>query len=68
MTDTLPKVDEFSTLVSWLVTARPAYAVEGIDVVVLPSVVQVLPFAETEAVTVLPERASFSQAGAGCEP
>ena len=68
VTVTLSNVDVLSVLTSWLVTARPMLADAGIDVVVLPSVVHVVPLAETEAVTVLPLRASLSQAGIGCVP
>src|ERR1043165_2043072 len=68
VTVTLSNVDVFKTVVSWLVTARPTSAVAPIDSVVLPMLVHVLPFAEIDAVTVLPLRASFSQTGVPCDP
>src|ERR671925_2183304 len=54
------------TDVSWLVTARPARTLEGIDVAVLPTSVHDVPFGDTDAVTVLPLRVSFSHAGTPC--
>jgi len=68
VTATLSNVDVLSVFTSWLVTASPMFADTGMVVVVLPTVVQVLPFADTEAVTVLPVRVSLSQAGVGCVP
>ncbi|HUP70653.1 MAG TPA: hypothetical protein VM142_12690, partial [Acidimicrobiales bacterium] len=55
----------FSTFVSWLVTTRPTRAELAIASVVVPTVVQLLPFDETKPVTVDPERTSFNHAGVG---
>src|SRR5438093_4142235 len=63
VTVTLSNVDVLSVDVSWLVTARPMFALAPIDVGVLPTVVHVEPFADTEPVTVPPLRASLSHCG-----
>jgi hypothetical protein len=49
-----------------LQTTRPTSALLAMFNVVLPTVVQVLPFDETDAVTVVPLRVSLSHAGGGC--
>ena len=50
---------------SWLDTIRPTLALDANETVVLPTALQVVPSAEVEPMTVLPVRASFSQAGNG---
>src|SRR5438552_7656657 len=60
---TLSKVDVLSVDVSWLVTARPAVALDAIEIAAVPIVVHVLPFADTAPVTVPPLRVSFSHCG-----
>ena len=63
VTDTLSNVDVFSTDVLWLVTSSPMTALDASDAVVLPTVRQVDPSAETDPVNVDPDRDNFSQAG-----
>jgi hypothetical protein len=46
------------------VTARPTNAVRGSEIVALPSDVQVVPFADTAAVTVVPARLNLTHRGA----
>src|SRR5437899_1387257 len=66
-TETLSNVAVFNVVVSWLVTINPMFALAGAKVVV-PSAVHVEPFAETEALTVVPLLESFSHAGGACDP
>ena len=65
VTATLSNVDVLSVFTSWLVTVSPINADVGMVAAVLPTVVQVDPFDETEPVTVLPDLASLSHAGVG---
>src|SRR5580765_3512701 len=65
VTATESNVDVFSCDVLWLVTASPTLAPDPSEALVLPTVVHVKPSAETEPVTVGPDRTSLSQTGAG---
>src|SRR6478672_5928938 len=47
----------------WLVVAMPTYAVVPSAIVSVPSFVQLVPFDDTYAVTVVPERTSRTQYG-----
>ena len=63
-TTTLSNVAVASRVVSWLDTPRPRWTSAGIANVSLPTVVHVDPFAERNAVIVLPRRSSFTHIGA----
>ena len=63
LTLTLSNVEVFSCVVSWLHTRKPMYALDAIDSVVVPTCVQLVPFAETYPVTTEPMRVSFSHVG-----
>src|SRR5580765_6028193 len=65
VTATESNVDVFSCDVLWLVTASPTLAPDPSEALVLPTVVHVEPSAETEPVTVEPDRTSLSHTGAG---
>jgi hypothetical protein len=64
VTDTESSVDVLIAPVFWLQTIKPAIADDAIDVDVVPTRDQVLPFEDVKADTVLPLRDSFSQIGA----
>src|SRR5262249_43961213 len=63
VTVTLSNVDLFSVLAATLQTTRPATALVPMLSVVLPTVVHVLPSADTAPVTVLPLRVRRIHAG-----
>jgi hypothetical protein len=52
----LSNVEVFSCVLSLLVTARPAYATAGSEIVTDPIWVQLVPSDETAPVTVVPDR------------
>ena len=66
-TTTLSKFEVLRSVVSWLLIARPARVVD-IAMLVVPICVHVVPLAETDPVTIIPLRVSFSHAGAACAP
>src|SRR5262245_12037364 len=49
---------------TWLLKARPTYTVPPSATVVVPTVVQAVPFVDCAAVTVLPLRVNRTQSGA----
>jgi len=57
-------VDVLIVDVSWLVTSIPAATADGNEIVVEPTCVHVEPSADTDPVTVVPLRVSFSHTGA----
>src|SRR5712691_5089485 len=65
-TATLSKVDVLSVPLATLQTTNPISAVLPMFNVVLPIVDHELPLADTDAVTVVPLRTSFTQVGVGC--
>src|SRR5262249_30019758 len=62
-TDTLSNVDVLSVLVATEQTTRPTSALVPMFSVVLPIVVQFVPSAEADAVTVVPVRTRRNHAG-----
>ena len=65
VTATESNVAVLSCPVLWLVTASPTLAVDPSATLMLPTVVHVEPSADTEPVTVDPDRTSLSHAGTG---
>src|SRR5262245_42010961 len=64
VTETESNVDVLIAPVFWLQTIKPTIADDAIDVDVVPTSDQVLPFDDVKPETVLPLRDSFSQIGA----
>src|SRR5262245_42813182 len=61
---TLSKVEVFSTVLLWAVTAMPCSALLAIVTLIAPTCVQLTPSAEAKPVNVFPERTSRTQYGA----
>ena len=66
-TRTLSNDEVLRTVTSWLVVTRPA-SVVVIATLVVPIWLHVVPLADTDPVTVVPLRVSFSHPGVACVP